>query len=490
MRGSPATPPTPRRGPRSLVSPLAPFARAAALALALVLLCASAAIAPALARADAALASDRAFDPSGTDWQGLAQFVRIAEVELGSGHAVAVTGQPLDLHGIQPADALVLVHPTRALDVGALEAFMRAGGRVIVLDDYGTGDELMTRFGIQRRPLPRRPAEMLRGKPALAIAEVTGDHPAVRDVGRVVTNHAVGLEQPQLAQLLVVRGDGEDDVTLAVAGTVGRGRLLALGDGSVFINAMLRYPGNRALATSLVRYALEDDAWGKRGGKLYVLANDFETTGTYGDESAFDAETKQITRALDDSLGSLRRDGLPPIVAYAAAIAVAAGVIVWAGARAGKTHKLVTPRFVREVPVVAQGGVAGHAAVLGAPGTSRALALLELKSALEEDLATRLGLPRTPPHEQIVARLRAAGLLDEAGARSLSRLLGRLAQVEARLAQPPATGVMAGASARAGRRGPGAALLGDAPSDREVLKVAAEVRELRQRLGLGAHDGA
>ena len=141
---------------------------------------------------------------------------------------------------------------------------------------------------------------------------------------------------------------------------------------------------------------------------------------------------------------------------------------MWTGARAGKTHKHSAPRFTRTVPVVAQGGVAGHAAVLGAPGTSRALAILELKSALEEELATRLGLERAPPPDQLVARLRAARLLDESGACALSRLLASMARVETKLA------------ARAG----GPALLRDRPSDAEVLAMATALRDMRRRLGL------
>jgi hypothetical protein len=416
-----------------------------------------------------------AFDLKGDDWEGLAQLLRIAEIEVGSSRAIATT--TLDLHRLTPADAVLLVRPTRSLDVDGLEAFLRAGGRVLLFDDYGTGDELMTRFRIERVPLPGRPSEMLRGNPALAIAEPGADSPAVHDVGRVVTNHAVGLQQPALSELLVVRGDGEPDVPLALAGSVGRGHLVAVGDASVFINAMLRYPGNRALALSLLRYAVEDDIWGKRGGKVYVVANDFDTVGFFGDESPVQAAVSELRRAVGGALDTLHREGMPPLAAYLAAVLVAGGVVVWTGARAGKTHRLATPRFARSIPVVAQGGVAGHAAVLGAPGTSRALAILELKSALEEELATRLGLQRAPPTDQIVARLRAVRLLDEAGAVALSRLFAAMTRLTQ--ADGPATHPA---------QHPRGAFFRRSPSDAEVLRVAAEVRQMRLRLGLGAPE--
>jgi hypothetical protein len=440
----------------------------AALALATLVLCAAA------DRAEAA-----PFDLKGEDWEGLSQLLHTAELELGSARTVPTS--TLDLHRLDPADAVVLIHPTREIDVDELAAFMRAGGRVVLLDDYGTGDELLAKFDIRRRPLPGRPAQMLRGNPALAIAEPgTELHKTLGDVTQVVTNHATGVEQPALSPVLVVRGDGEPDVVLAVAGVVGRGRLLAIGDASVVINSMLRYPGNRALALAVVRYALEEEP-GRHGGKLYVLANDFDTTGSFGDDSLLASAVSEARRAIGDSLEALRHNGVSSLATYVAALAVGIGIVVWTVARAGKTHKHATPRFARTVPVVAQGGIAGHAAVLGAPGTSRALAILELKSALEEELATRLGLDRAPPHDQLVARLRAARLLDETGARALSRLLAAMARVEGRLGGPrvPARfGGLGGAGGPAPRR--------DRPSDAEVLAMAAEVRDIRRRLGLEA----
>src|SRR5262249_51836678 len=159
----------------------------------------------------------------------------------------------LDLRQLRREDGVVLVHPERVIDADELMAYMRAGGRLVLLDDYGTGDALLARFGIRRVPLPSRPAEMLRGNPALAIAEPASVHPAVRHASRVVVNHGTGLAHPALSPVLVVRGESEPDVLFAVAGAVGQGRLLAVGDASVAINGMMRYPGNRALAVALVR---------------------------------------------------------------------------------------------------------------------------------------------------------------------------------------------------------------------------------------------
>ena len=59
---------------------------------------------------------------------------------------------------------------------------MRAGGRVVMLDDFGRGDSLLRHFGMERVPSPRRPAESLRHNPQLALAEPASAHPVVADV--------------------------------------------------------------------------------------------------------------------------------------------------------------------------------------------------------------------------------------------------------------------------------------------------------------------
>jgi hypothetical protein len=407
-------------------------------------------------------AAPAAFDPKNGNWEGLSQFLELAENEAGPGRVVPTTA--LDLGRLLPEDAVLAIHPTLPMEADELSAFMRAGGRVAILDDYGSGDALLVAFGISRVPLPGHPTEMLRANPALAIAEPAGQHPLVRSVTRVVTNHATGLSHPGLSPVLVVRGRDEPDVLLALAGSVGRGRLLAVGDASVVINEMLRFPGNRAFATGLVRYLTEDDASVRRAGKLYLLTGAFETTGTFGAVSPAASVAVALRRALASGVEELEQHGAPPPVVYLMAAAVAIGVLGWAAARGARTHKPVEPRFSRAVPVAAQGGVAGHAAVLGAPGTPRALAMLELKSALEEDLATRLGLERAPSRDQIVARIRTEHLLDDEDADALAALLAKFARIEdPRIKDPSARGER---TARSGLR------------DAEVNAAAGEVSRL------------
>jgi hypothetical protein len=365
------------------------------------------------------------FDLSGSDWEGCAELVRLARAELGSTRVVATS--QIDFHELKPDDGLLLLYPEKGLDVDELSKFMRAGGRVVMLDDFGRGDSLLRHFGMERVASPRRPAEFLRRNPQLALAEPASAHPVVSEVTRVVTNHPTGLSHPDLSPVLKIRGNGEPDVAVAVAGAVGQGRLLAVGDPSIVMNSMLRYGGNKAFARGLVRYTVDHDSWGKRGGRLFIAAGGFEQKGSFGEE---DSSFSDWMRALREALEVMRHEGVPSAIAYALACALGLALVVWVGSRAGRLHKPVTPRFVRKTPTVAQGGVAGHAAVIAAPQTSRVLAVLELKSALEEQLTAILGLPKVPGHTELMNQVSTRGLLDAEGVAALRRLLLRMSNVE------------------------------------------------------------
>jgi len=407
-------------------------------------------------------------DPGGEDWEGLAQFVRLAQKELGPKRALAE--QRLELGVLRGEDAIIVVHPDGPLEAEELSAFMAAGGRVVLLDDYGTGSGLLARFGIRRVPLSRHPVQMLRDNPALAIAEPVGTHAGLPGAEHVVTNHATGLSTlsgNKILPLLTVRAQGEPDGLLAAEVTVGRGRLLVVGDASIAMNSMLRYPGNRALASALIRYAGTNsplDGHEAHEGTVHILANDVALKGSFvGGPTVAGA----MRHAFAETIDALRR-GMPPSASYLAAVLMGLSVVLWTGTRAGRTHKPKLPRFVRPIPVAVQGGIAGRAASLCAPGASRVVALLELKNALEEQLAVRLELERAVPHGELVAKARMRGLLGEESAQELSALFARL-------------NVLEGMALR-GRRAPPWRL-----RPREVKRLAQRVRDLVATMNAARH---
>jgi hypothetical protein len=379
------------------------------------------------------------FEWGGRDWEGSAEFLDLARSELGMGRVV-VTDR-LDLHALTPADGVLILHPTLSLDVDSYARFLHAGGRIVLLDDYGTGEALLGHFGMERVPMPPNPAETLRGNPSFAIAEPASAHAVVGDVSRVVTNHATGIRHPELTPLLEVRTDTGGSVLLAVAGQVAtNGRFLAVGDPSIVMNAMLRYAGNKAFARNVLHYAAGDEAGEHGRGRLYMVEGSFDQVGAYGEQAGW---LDEHLRGLKDGLSSVENEGFSPTMAYSFAVLLGLGVIWWTGTRAGKTHKAARPKFTRPIPAEAQGGVAGHAAVIGGSRAPRLLAMLELKSALEERLCAALDVEENPGHEELLTMLATRQWLSPDVLARLRALLLRMANVETMMLSQRAGATMA-----------------------------------------------
>lgn len=431
--GEPLSGPLTARSPRDRTPWSARGRRyTAALWLGVLLLTASAAAAP------RHRGSEGAFETADTSWEGTSQLVALAIERLGR-ERVRVTAT-LDYGELTPSDGVLILHPEVDLAFEPMSRFLRSGGRLTLLDDYGRGAAMLQRFGIRRIAPPSRPLQALRGQPGLAIAMPTvemvagverGRHPITAHVEQVVTNHPTGLEHPQLTSVLEIPTADGAPVPLAVTGIIGnRGRLLAVGDPSIFINLMIRYPGNRAFAEGVIDYLVADDDWGPRRGKLFVLANHFNQTGHFGDEEHWLDELEQRIRDVSAELKLWREDGVPDRVAWGLAWLSALACGAWLMAHAARTYRPILPRFARPVPAAAQGGVAGRASVLAAPSTAGALPLLELKVALQEILGQRLQPAGPVPLDQLPRRCREAGFLSAQDCDLVQKLAGRLRQVE------------------------------------------------------------
>jgi hypothetical protein len=397
-----------------------------------------------------------AFEFSDTGWEGASELLEIARAELGAArvHPVAT----LNWDEVQPEDGVLAIHPLQAMDPEETTAFMKAGGRLAILDDYGLGDETLKRFHIERAPAPTRPVAALRNKPALAIAEPVidvvaghsqGPHPVAAHVPQLVTNHPTGLRHPNLSPVLKIRSIGEPDTIIAVAGQVGKGRLFAMSDPSATINQMLRYPGNRAFVAGLARYLVDDDGPTHRQGRLFIVANKFAEEGSYGGKGSIRKDLESQLRALANALADARREGFPGWSLIAFSALAAALVALWAARSSARPYKGPLPRYARAVPLVSQGGVAGRFAVLAAPSSPRSLALLELKSALHEALGYKLDLGAEPAPEALAKMARKAGSLDDAAYSALKEILALMQHTEASVVAGRPTRVSRAALARA-----------------------------------------
>jgi hypothetical protein len=383
-----------------------------------------------------------AFDFNDNEWEGTSALLEIARAELGKERVALVA--TLDFEELTPNDGVLVLHPEVELNPDEVAAFLIAGGRLAVLDDHGKATSLLARYRIQRVGAPLRPGQTLRQNPDLAVAvpavqAVAGveqnRHPVVVGVERLVTNHPSALVHPNLTPVLEIPAVGEPNATLAVTGVIAnRGRLFVMGDPSALINLMMRYPGNRAFGTGLVKYLVEPDTWGERGGKLYLVANDFRQRGQYGGQGGLVRDAREALSAFEEVLAEVRKNGLPSGVALAFGAAAGLLLLAWALGSALKTYRPYLPRYAAAQPLLAQGGVAGRAAVLSAPSTDHALTLAELHAALIETLAQRVSLDPKHAPDRLVAEAEAQHVLDPASAAEARALLRELARGPAALA--------------------------------------------------------
>jgi hypothetical protein len=433
---------------------LAPFRRSAAFPKGLWLLVAV------LAWLGSSRVASAAFEPEDSSWEGYSELLALAREELGSARVRVLSS--LDYSVLSPRDALMFVHPEAEIRFHPLAAFLAAGGRAAVIDDHGEAATLLSRFHIHRANPPALPELRVRNNSNLPIAlpaesdapgSEPSDHPTLRGVDQVVTNHPTALRlEPgiELTRLLYLPARGEPDALLAVTGVIGDaracglmsgaagdvapegqcGRLLAMADPSAFINLMLRYPGNRNFARGVLKYLLEDDSWGRRGGNLYILNGGFRQMGTYGTAEGWRESLGEQEAAILEWIREVRREGLPEPVSIALAAIAAIGVAIWAGLAGGQLYVPVPPAYARSVALDAQGGFAGRFAVLGAASGDRALILLELKRTLEASLRQRLNLEDGASTRDILESAAGGRVLKPETLRALELLLQRLSAGE------------------------------------------------------------
>jgi len=378
-----------------------------------------------------------AFDVKDTTWEGCSELLDIARAELGAARVQAVG--VLNWEAINPEDGVLVLHPEQLMDQDETAAFMKAGGRLAIVDDYGRGDETLRRFHIERTGVPSRPVAALRNKAALAIAEpvldvsgghAVGPHPVVSNVKQLVTNHPTGLKHPNLSPVLRIRAIGEPDAIIAVAGQVGKGRLFAMSDPSALMNQMLRYPGNRAFVAGLARYLVDDDGTTRRQGRLFIVSNRFGEEGAFGGETSLKKDLETQLRALANALADARRDGFPTWMHLAIAALATLGLAIWVARASARPYKSTLPRYARPTPLVAQGGVAGRFALIAAPSSPRSLALLELKSALFEAIALKFELEAEPSPERLARLVRQKAKLDDGAYSAFKGMLSAMQRVE------------------------------------------------------------
>lgn len=208
-----------------------------------------------------------AFNPS---WEGTSDLRTTAD-EAGSDPVVVQDTTQYDEYG--DGDVAFVLAPVETYDetdAARVRAFVERGGTLVVADrDGGPARDLLEALGANARPRGPvlRDERSHHRSPALPIADDVGDHPLVAGVASITLNYGTAVE-PDNATVLVATSefayldsDGSGDVSedeelashpVVTVEDLDDGRVVVVGDASVFINVMQDRHGNRAFATALV----------------------------------------------------------------------------------------------------------------------------------------------------------------------------------------------------------------------------------------------
>jgi len=151
-----------------------------------------------------------------------------------------------------------------------VERFVRAGGTLVVAEDFDAqSNELLEAVGAQAG----FNGSLIRDErnhdtaPTLPRVENLTDHPSTTGVDRLTLNRGTPVEPGDATVLATTsnysyldanqNGELDDDETMrpypvATVEQLGAGEVVAVGDPSLFINAMLERPGNRRFARNLL----------------------------------------------------------------------------------------------------------------------------------------------------------------------------------------------------------------------------------------------
>ncbi|MEN6513273.1 DUF4350 domain-containing protein [Methanoculleus sp.] len=158
-----------------------------------------------------------------------------------------------DLRDLDPGMALLILAPDQPFtleEVGHLRAFLDDGGRVIIADEEGAANGLLTELGSTMRVRPGNLASLERGHadPGLFLARVVGNDTLFSGVETIRVNRPAAVEggEPLLETSILTWEDADGDGRITGSETfeaavvcAKEGNLTVLGDPSLFINAML-----------------------------------------------------------------------------------------------------------------------------------------------------------------------------------------------------------------------------------------------------------
>ena len=357
------------------------------------------------------------YSPESDDWNGLSSLVEQAR-ELGID---LTTTNDLDYALIGRDTSLLIIYPTVPLDRQALVSNLRAGGRVLIADDFGSSAPLLERLGVRRDESQVEGGLHFRGDPDLPIAApVTEDHVLTQGVRRLLTNHPATL----VTDLPSVFVTGDPERTLVAVGAIGEGRLVIVGDPSTLINNMLEVDGNRQFARNLLTYLSGEDH-----RQLVLVTGHFgQRTGGSGVNGTVSQARRELNirlARLSETLSTLRQGEAPPRWLLAVVTLGALVLLVVVILQLKPRPRLYSGRWLRPIAEERSAGFVGTLEYLKHPRATHLYPLMILKRVFEERLLDGLGLP-APARLGAVMEAYAKAEPNEGHRKELERLLVRL----------------------------------------------------------------
>lgn len=215
--------------------------------------------------------STTAFETYNPAWDGASDLRSVAGSE-GAEVTVALNASAYD--AVEPNGTVAVLlspdDPYGPTDRRRLRSFARAGGTLVVAEDVDPdGNDILAAVGADSRfdgGVVRDERHNYQS-PALPVATEVADDPATEGVEELTLNYGTVVDPGDDATVLAATsefayvdrdGDGELSATeelatrpVVVAEPVGAGTVVAVGDPSLFVNAMLDRTGNRRLVGNL-----------------------------------------------------------------------------------------------------------------------------------------------------------------------------------------------------------------------------------------------
>lgn len=262
------------------------------------------------------------YDFAEGDWNGMRDFATLAQSE----QVELVFHDTMSLGELDINEPLLIIYPTQELRADSLSRFVVDGGRIILADDFGQSTPLLQRLDVGRTEpirgtLPHD--EFFQRNPALPVLRARGVHPLLEGVKVMIANHPAVLFNVG-GPVLPYSQDGGVVYDM----NLGDGKVVVIGDASLFINHMINVADNGQFLRNALRYGCQN----KMPCRMHVYANDFTQTGSYGNADDFFGDREEVSvrvEEFNELIENMMRALPASRLFYYLAILIAVGLIAY-----------------------------------------------------------------------------------------------------------------------------------------------------------------